>query len=94
MTQTQTNPKQLLDKQDLALHEFVVSDARTFKSKKDTDLISITLVGKKRFTPLPATLYFGKKSFEEIETLIGQTVSFTFSINSSGSIAIQEIYPH
>lgn len=90
---TTVTKKQIPVNADLVLREFVVSDASTFKSKDGTrDLVSVTLVGKKRYTALPASLYFGEMTFAQVEDLIGQSVDFTFTVNSRG-MTITEIYP-
>lgn len=90
-TQTAIKPIDL-NKEDLILKDFVVSDSSTFPSKKGNQLISIKLVGTKKWTTVPGLLYFGEREYQDIESLRGQKVNILLGAGDNG-FHIKEVYP-
>lgn len=71
-------------KEDLGLKEFVVSNVNKFNSKSGKELISVTLVGLKKYTSLPGLLYFGEKSYDVLSQMTGQKVNVLLGASQQG----------
>lgn len=73
-----------VSKEDLALTNLVVSNVNTFNSKSGNQLVTVQLVGLKKYTTLPNLFYFGDLEYDKLKALEGQKVSVLLGTSQQG----------
>ncbi|MFH5781825.1 hypothetical protein [Heyndrickxia oleronia] len=73
-----------LTKEDLVLKDFYVSNVSKFNSRQGKELISVQLVGSKKYTALPGLLYFGTQTVEDLSAYVGKKINVLLGASQQG----------